>query len=88
MTRFARASGNTTSTAGRKRPGSTPEPWRDLAESVAAELEIPFLGVDLLETGEKLVINETNARPTIDEETKYEPEFYDRLAAAIRDVAD
>ncbi|ELY46638.1 ATP-grasp domain-containing protein [Natronorubrum sulfidifaciens] len=61
-----------------------PERWRDLAESVAAELEIPFLGVDLLETDDRLVINETNARPTIDEETKYEPEFYDRLAAAIR----
>lgn len=65
-----------------------PDPWRNLAESVAAELEIPFLGVDLLATGDKLVVNETNARPTIDEETKYEPEFYDRLAAAIRRVAD
>ena len=60
-----------------------PKQWRDLAESVAAELEIPFLGVDLLETDDRLVVNETNARPTIDEETKYEPEFYDRLAAAI-----
>ncbi|SEH16985.1 ribosomal protein S6--L-glutamate ligase [Natronorubrum sediminis] len=65
-----------------------PHVWRDLAESVARELEIPFLGVDLLETGEKLVVNETNARPTIDEETKYEPDFYDRLAAAIRNAAD
>jgi len=37
-----------------------PEPWRDPAESVAAEPRDPFLGVDLLETGEKLVINETN----------------------------
>ncbi|MFA9428286.1 RimK family alpha-L-glutamate ligase [Natronorubrum sp. A-ect3] len=61
-----------------------PKQWRDLAESVAAELEIPFLGVDLLETDDRIVVNETNARPTIDEETKYEPDFYDRLAAAIR----
>ncbi|WP_254522073.1 ATP-grasp domain-containing protein [Natrinema caseinilyticum] len=65
-----------------------PDPWRDLAESVADELEVPFLGVDLLATDDKLVVNETNARPTIDEETKYEPKFYDRLAATIRGVAD
>ncbi|ELY98439.1 ATP-grasp domain-containing protein [Natrialba asiatica] len=64
-----------------------PEPWRELAESVARALEIPFVGVDLLVTGEAVVVNETNARPTIDEETKYEPDFYDRLAAAIRSRA-
>ena len=64
-----------------------PDRHRELAERVAAELEIPFLGVDLLETDDRLVVNETNARPTIDEETKYEPEFYDRLAAAIRSIA-
>ncbi|SDC99368.1 RimK family alpha-L-glutamate ligase [Natrinema hispanicum] len=63
-----------------------PESWRELAESVAAELEIPFLGVDLLETDDRLVVNETNARPTIDEETKYGAGFYDRLAAAIRNA--
>ncbi|WP_137288061.1 ATP-grasp domain-containing protein [Natronorubrum halophilum] len=65
-----------------------PEPWREVAEAVATELEIPFLGVDLLETADRLVVNETNARPTIDAETKYEPRFYDRLAAAIRRTAD
>ncbi|MGQ3412583.1 ATP-grasp domain-containing protein [Natrinema sp. LN54] len=64
-----------------------PDEYRELAERVGAALEIPFLGVDLLETGDRLVINETNARPTIDEETKYEPDFYDRLAAAIRTAA-
>ncbi|RQG93291.1 RimK family alpha-L-glutamate ligase [Natrarchaeobius halalkaliphilus] len=63
---------------------SLPASHRELAEAVAAELEIPLLGVDLLEADGRLVVNETNARPTIDEETKYEPEFYDRLAAAIR----
>ncbi|SDK41042.1 ATP-grasp domain-containing protein [Natronorubrum texcoconense] len=65
-----------------------PEPWRELAEAVARELEIPFLGVDLLETDAGVVVNETNARPTIDEETKYESGFYDRLAATIRKTAD
>ncbi|MXV63277.1 ATP-grasp domain-containing protein [Natronorubrum sp. JWXQ-INN-674] len=65
-----------------------PAEWRELAEAVARELEIPFLGVDLLETDDRLVVNETNARPTIDEETKYEPGFYDRLAGAIRETAD
>ncbi|ELZ11729.1 RimK domain protein ATP-grasp [Natrinema thermotolerans DSM 11552] len=65
-----------------------PAEWRTLAESVAAELEIPFLGVDLLETDDRLVVNETNARPTIDAETKYEPDFYDRLATAIRTAAE
>ncbi|MWV41480.1 RimK family alpha-L-glutamate ligase [Natrialba sp. INN-245] len=65
-----------------------PDDHRELAEAVAAELEIPFLGVDLLETGDRLVVNETNARPTIDEETKYEPGFYDRLVEAIRSTAD
>ncbi|TYL39890.1 alpha-L-glutamate ligase [Natronococcus pandeyae] len=65
-----------------------PSAWRELAESVAAELEIPFLGVDLLETDDRLVINETNARPTIDEATKYESGFYDRLADAVRSRAN
>ncbi|WP_394740629.1 ATP-grasp domain-containing protein [Natronococcus roseus] len=65
-----------------------PAEWRRLAESVAEVLEIPFLGVDLLETDDRVVINETNARPTIDEATKYEPGFYDRLAGAISDCTD
>ncbi|AHF98487.1 alpha-L-glutamate ligase [Halostagnicola larsenii XH-48] len=65
-----------------------PKPLRDLAESVAGELEIPFLGVDLLVSGDRVVVNETNARPTIDDETKYEPGFYDRLAEAIRSRAE
>ncbi|EMA31885.1 ATP-grasp domain-containing protein [Halobiforma nitratireducens] len=65
-----------------------PSRYRELAESVADVLEIPFVGVDLLETDDRLVVNETNARPTIDEATKYEDGFYDRLAEAIRAVAD
>ncbi|MDJ1431401.1 RimK family alpha-L-glutamate ligase [Halostagnicola sp. A-GB9-2] len=64
-----------------------PESLRELAESVARTLEIPFLGVDLLASGDRVVVNETNARPTIDDETKYEAGFYDRLAEAIRSRA-
>lgn len=64
-----------------------PAEWRRLAESVADVLEISFLGVDLLETDDRVVVNETNARPTIDEATKYEPGFYDRLAGVISDCA-
>ncbi len=67
---------------------SLPAEWRELAEAVASELAIPFLGVDLLATDDRVVVNETNARPTIDEATKYEPEFYDRLAETIRKAAD
>ncbi|MCU4740918.1 RimK family alpha-L-glutamate ligase [Halobacteria archaeon AArc-m2/3/4] len=65
-----------------------PAAWQEIAESVAAELEISFLGVDLLVTDDRVVVNETNARPTIDTATKYEPDFYDRLAAAIRSTAE
>jgi len=61
-----------------------PAEHRRLAEEAAAALEVPFLGVDLLETDDRLVVNETNARPTVDEATKYEPGFYDRLAALVR----
>jgi ribosomal protein S6--L-glutamate ligase len=77
-----------------------PTPLRDLAERAAAALEIPWLGVDLLVPDEdgadrlddldldRAVVNETNARPTVDTATKYEPGFYDRLTALIRDTAD
>jgi ribosomal protein S6--L-glutamate ligase len=63
---------------------SLPDDRRELAERAADVLEIPWLGVDLLASPERVVINETNARPTVDAATKYEPGFYDRLAALIR----
>jgi ribosomal protein S6--L-glutamate ligase len=44
------------------------------------------VGVDLLATDEAVYVSETNARPTIDEATKYEPGFYDRLAATIKNL--
>ncbi|SFR30573.1 ATP-grasp domain-containing protein [Halorubrum sodomense] len=57
---------------------------RDLAERAAEALGIDYLGVDLLATGDRLVVNETNARPTVDAATKYEDDFYDRVAGLIR----
>lgn len=61
-----------------------PARLRSLAERTAETLDIPWLGVDLLVTDERAVVSETNARPTIDDETKYEPGFYDDLAALVR----
>jgi len=60
---------------------------RGLAERAARALGIDWLGVDLLVSGDRVVVNETNARPTIDAATKYEPDFYDRLAGLIRETA-
>ncbi|MFD1644516.1 ATP-grasp domain-containing protein [Haloarchaeobius litoreus] len=61
--------------------------YRRLAERVADELGIRFLGVDLLVGPDGVLVNETNARPTIDDAVKYEDGFWDRLAGAIRETA-
>ncbi len=61
-----------------------PPDLRRLAEDAAAALGIDWLGVDVLVTDDRALVNETNARPTVDAATKYEDGFYDRLAALIR----
>ncbi|QLH79504.1 RimK family alpha-L-glutamate ligase [Halosimplex rubrum] len=61
---------------------------RELAERTADALDIPFLGVDLLVTDERRVVNETNARPTIDDAEKYADGFWDDLADLVRRTAD
>lgn len=61
-----------------------PDELRDLAERTAAALDVPFLGVDILVSNGRPVVNETNARPTIDAATKYDAGFYDRLSDLIR----
>ncbi|WP_226022221.1 ATP-grasp domain-containing protein [Halomicrobium salinisoli] len=61
---------------------------RRLAEQTAAALDVDVLGVDLLVTDDRAVVNETNARPTIDSATKYEDGFWDRLATLIRETAE
>ncbi len=38
--------------------------------------------------GDRVLLNETNARPTVDTATKYEPDFYDRLAELIHRTAE
>jgi ribosomal protein S6--L-glutamate ligase len=74
-----------------------PAPLRDLAERAARALDVSWLGVDLLVPGgdgpdgldvERAVVNETNARPTVDAATKYESGFYDRLAALVERTAE
>ncbi|WEL18178.1 MULTISPECIES: RimK family alpha-L-glutamate ligase [unclassified Halorhabdus] len=72
--------------------GGTPTPvdlddeCRAVAESVADVMAIPLLGVDLLVTDDRVLVTETNARPTIDAE-HYDDGFWDRLAATIRRTA-
>ena len=64
-----------------------PARHRRLAESVAETLDIDYLGVDLLGSGDRLLVSETNARPTIDSATKYDDGFWDRLAALVERTA-
>ncbi|CCQ36368.1 ATP-grasp fold protein [Natronomonas moolapensis 8.8.11] len=61
---------------------------RKLAEAAAEALDIEWLGVDLLVAEGRAVVNETNARPTVDSATKYDSGFYDRMAGLIRRTAD
>ncbi|WP_348612428.1 ATP-grasp domain-containing protein [Halobaculum rarum] len=64
-----------------------PEAARRLAERAAETLGIPLLGVDLLESDDRLVVSETNARPTIDAAEKYREGFDADLAALVRRTA-
>jgi ribosomal protein S6--L-glutamate ligase len=64
-----------------------PGELREVAERAAEALGVPWLGVDLLVSDGRAVVNETNARPTIDAATKYEDGFYDDLAALIERTA-
>ena len=65
-----------------------PREYRRLAESVAETLGIDYLGVDLLVSGDRVVVSETNARPTIDTADKYDAGFYDALAGLVRARAE
>jgi len=60
---------------------------RRLAERAAEELGIPLLGVDVLESDGRLVVSETNARPTVDSAEKYREGFDADLAALVRRTA-
>ncbi len=65
-----------------------PSEHREVAEAAAEALGIRWLGVDLLVSEGRVVVNETNARPTVDAATKYEDGFYDALAGLIRRTAE
>ena len=65
-----------------------PEAARRLAERAAGTLDIPLLGVDLLESDGRLVVSETNARPTVDDAEKYRDGFDAGLAALVRRTAN
>ncbi|XGI83480.1 RimK family alpha-L-glutamate ligase [Halorutilales archaeon Cl-col2-1] len=58
-----------------------------LAEEAAESLGIRFCGVDLLRNEGRTVVNEVNARPTVDTRDKYEDAFYPRLARLIESTA-
>lgn len=64
-----------------------PPEHQSLVERASNALDVKWLGVDLLVADDHVVVSETNARPTVDAETKYQPEFYDRLEKIIRDTA-
>ncbi|MFC7069690.1 ATP-grasp domain-containing protein [Halobaculum lipolyticum] len=60
---------------------------RDLVERAAAATGVPLVGVDLLESDGRLVVSETNARPTVDAAGKYRAGFDESLAALVRRTA-
>ncbi len=64
-----------------------PVELRELAERAATAMDIDWLGVDLLVTDDRAVVNETNARPTVDAATKYADGFYDELAGLVKRTA-
>ena len=65
-----------------------PELIKKMAEEVATLLKIRYVGIDILLNEDRVVINETNARPTIDKEDKYLPDFYDKLSRLIKSVGN
>jgi len=75
--------------AGAEAHGVTPpDGVVSLAEDAARALGIDFCGVDVLsqEGGDFSVVNEVNARPTVDTTDKYEPDFYAELARLVRNT--
>ncbi len=65
-----------------------PEGVVSLAEDAARALGVEFCGVDVLsQEGTDLhVVNEVNARPTVDDADKYEPDFYAKFARLVRNA--
>ena len=62
-----------------------PEDVVSIAVDAACTLGVDFCGVDVL-LGEKPVVNEINARPTVDDADKYRDGFYAHLARLVKNV--
>jgi ribosomal protein S6--L-glutamate ligase len=65
-----------------------PESVVSVAEDAARALGVDFCGVDVLSQDGKdfAVVNEVNARPTVDDIDKYEPDFYEKFARLVRNA--
>ena len=59
-----------------------------LAEDAARALGVDFCGVDVLsrDSDDFAVVNEVNARPTVDDADKYDPDFYEEFARLVRNA--
>ncbi|MFB6284914.1 MAG: RimK family alpha-L-glutamate ligase [Halobacteria archaeon] len=55
----------------------------EVSEEAAQVLGVDFCGVDVLVSGARISVLEVNARPTVDNFEKYEPEFYDKFAEVL-----
>lgn len=64
-----------------------PDGVRRIAEAAANVLDIAVVGVDVLATDDRSVVTETNARPTIDDDSKYVDNVWERMAEVIRRTA-
>lgn len=64
-----------------------PEGVASVAEDAARALGVGFCGVDVL-YNDDAVVNEVNARPTVDDADKYDDGFYARLARLVRECAE
>jgi ribosomal protein S6--L-glutamate ligase len=62
-----------------------PDSVASVAEEAARALGVDFCGVDVLYADTPLV-NEVNARPTVDDADKYNDGFYARLARLVKSV--
>lgn len=47
---------------------------------------VPWIGVDILVFDDQAVVNEANARPTIDTATNYKSGFWDDVAGLVRET--
>lgn len=63
-----------------------PDEAISISERAADVLDVPFCGVDVfyVDDGARTLVNEVNARPTVDEAEKYEDGFYASFARLVK----